>query len=109
VDVLALVVEPCDLWSPIDAQVAAEALLSPDLDDQEWEETYEAKLAAQVALLSTKRHRSRLARLVGYVEAQLPWPAFPVASRIVADACGCFRRDRALRAHLSAFLLVDVL
>jgi hypothetical protein len=111
VDALALVVDPCDLWNPLELQRADAALSSLDdeLDDEAWEAARAAVLAAEVERLASKHHRSRLVRLVGYVEAQLPWPEFPHASNVVADACERFRRDRAVRPQLAVCLLGDLL
>jgi hypothetical protein len=110
-DALALIVDPCDLWSPIELQLADAAVSSLDdeLDDEAWEAAHTAVLVEQVARLASKRHRSRLVRLVGYVEAQLPWPEFPRASRRLAEACERFRRDRTVRSQLAVYLLGDLL
>jgi hypothetical protein len=108
---LALALEPCDLWNPLELQRAEAALSSLDdeLDDEAWEAASAAVLGAEVERLASKRHRLRLVRLVGYVEAQLPSPEFPHASRLLAEACGQFRRDRKVRSQLAVYLLNDLL
>lgn len=105
---LAVAIEPSDLWSPAEAEVAGAALDAvpeDELDDERWD----AVVASEAELLATGRHRSRLVRLVGYVRRALPDPDYPRASVALAGACDAFQRDRAVRRRLAALLLTDAL
>jgi hypothetical protein len=108
---LSLAIDPFDMWSPVEAQIAEEvvARLPDELDDELWDVAHDGVIAAQARQLASARHRKRLVRLVGYVRSHLPVPDFPRASQALDEACANFQRERALRTRLAAFLLAEAL
>lgn len=102
-EVLALVVEPCDLWSLVEAVEAAEALASvPPAQCGE-------AVAAEASSRWTDDHRARLDLLVERVRRQLPVDGRPLASAALGSACDAYANDARVRDTLPALLLEDAL
>lgn len=105
-ETLALVLDPADLWSVLDAFAADRALAAipaPSLD---------AGRRLTVARAEAKRRwtplrERRLARLVRRVERQLPARRFGRASDALDRACEAFAADAELRLTVAALLLAD--
>lgn len=97
-DALALVVDPCALWSVREAEDAA-AVIDP-LDDDPT-----SIAAATVRRLWTGSHEQRLRYLAGRVREELPLERSPVASAALERACRRFARSRRSRRRLAALLL----
>ena len=110
-EVLALCLEATDLWSLVEAEAArrAVAAIPDELDEDEYEQRWQAVLEREAALLLTRRHRRRLALLVRRLSAELPFEEFPRASRAVDLACAAFERDPCVRSRLAAMSLGDTL
>jgi hypothetical protein len=102
-ETLALCLDPCAFWNPVEAAAADSALA--EAGDDEWESVFDA----EVDRLMTPQHDRRLVLLVGRVRAQLPVRGFRRASRALEAACDSFERDEAVRARLAAMLLEDAL
>jgi hypothetical protein len=85
-ELLASVMEPCDLWSVEDALLAEDELDTARLAEKRW----------------TEDHERRLALLVDRVAAHLP-PDARHAAAAVAD----FRRNGRVRHRLATLLLED--
>lgn len=101
-EVLALVVEPCDLWSLVEAVETAAALADPSSHRGE-------TVAAEASARWTDDHRARLDLLVERVRRQLPVDGRPLASAALAAACGAYSNDPRVRDTLPALLLEDAL
>lgn len=102
-EVLALVVEPCDLWSLVEAVETAAALVdAPPTRRGE-------AVAAEAASRWTDDHRARLDLLIERVRRQLPVDGRPLASAALAAACEAYAHDRRVRDTLPALLLEDAL
>lgn len=102
-EVLALVVEPCDLWSLVEAVETAAALAGvPSSRCGE-------AVAAEASSRWTDDHRARLDLLVERVRRQLPVDGRPLASAALAAACDAYANDPRVRDTLPALLLEDAL
>ena len=102
-DVLALVVEPCDVWSLVEAVETATALArAPSSRRGE-------AVAAEASSRWTDDHRARLDLLVERVRRQLPVDGRPLASAALAAACDAYANDPRVRDTLPALLLEDAL
>lgn len=108
VDALATAIPGEHLWSFIESGMAAVALdcVPDELEDDAYERVWTTVLEAQVSRLRTPWHDARLGRLVARVRSALPDPEFPIASRVLLDAC---ERLQELRKPLLAALLSDSL
>jgi hypothetical protein len=102
-ETLALCLDPCAFWNPVEAASVEAALASARDDD------WESVLDAEAGRLRTPQHDRRLALLVGRVHDQLPVHGFRRASRAIKAACDSFERDETVRAGLAAMLLDDAL
>jgi len=102
-ETLALCIDPCALWSALEADAADTALVAAG--ENEWD----VVLASESARLGTPQHERRLVLLVGRVRAQLPVLGFRRVSRAIAGACDSFGRDERVRARLAWMLLGDAL
>jgi hypothetical protein len=85
-EVLASLIEPCDLWSIEDAMLAEDELDVSRLAEKRW----------------TDDHDCRLTLLVDRVGARLP-----EGSRVAAAAVGEFRKSARIRGRLAGLLLED--
>ena len=103
VEVLALVVEPCDLWSLVEAVETAAAL--DHIPPTRRRET----VAAETSSRWTDDHRARLDFLVERVGRQLPVGGRPLATAALAAACDAYANDPRVRDTLPALLLEDAL
>jgi len=102
-EVLALVLEPCDLWSLVEAVETAAALAGiPSTRRGE-------AVAAEASSRWTDDHRARLDLLVERVRRQLPVDGRPLASAALAAACDAYANDPRVRDTLPALLLEDAL
>ena len=102
-EVLALVVEPCDLWSLVEAVETAAALAGiPPTRHGE-------AVAAEASSRWTDDHRARLDLLLERVRRQLPVAGRPLASAALAAACDAYANDERIRDTLPALLLEDAL
>lgn len=102
-EVLALVVEPCDLWSLFEAAETAAALAAiPPI-------RYGEAVAAEASSRWTDDHRARLDLLVERVRRQLPVDARALASATLAAACAAYANEPRVRDTLPALLLEDAL
>lgn len=102
-EVLALVVEPCDLWSLLEAVETAAALAGvPSTRRGE-------AVAAEASSRWTDDHRARLDLLIERVLRQLPVDGRPLASAALAAAREAYAHDRRVRDTLPALLLEDAL
>jgi len=92
-----------------EATIVDEALmaLDDDLDEEEFARAWDATVEREAARLVTDEHRDQLARLVGRLEARLPYPELPVASELLRVACADFRRYAGVRYDLAVWLLGD--
>lgn len=111
VEVLALALEAGGLWGVVESAQLETALrgLPEERDDEEYEEHWEAIVAAEAKRLANRWHKRRLAELVGRLASQLPFSDYPAASAALASACAAFERDRGVRVRLAAALLADSL
>lgn len=105
---LATAIPGEDVWSVVESAVAAGALgaIPDELDDDEYERRWTEVLDEQVSRLGTPWHDARLDALAGRLRRALPDPEFPVASRVLLDAC---ERLDELRGPLLRELLSDSL
>lgn len=102
-EVLALVVEPCDLWSLGEAVETAAALAAiPPI-------RYGEAVAAEASSRWTDDHRARLDLLVERVRRQLPVDGRALASAALAAACAAYANEPRVRGTLPALLLEDAL
>jgi hypothetical protein len=85
-EVLATLIDPCDLWSVEDAVLAEDEVDVAQLADARWSDD----------------HERRLEVLVERVAARLPHDA-----RVAAAAVAEFRKDARVRRRLAALLLED--
>jgi hypothetical protein len=108
-ETLAVVLDPCDLWSLFESYGTYEALADLDvsLDEDDYASLGTATLAAEVERLTTDWHRERLAELVRRVRDQLPLETHAAASAMLAGACEAFEADERLRMRLASMLLDD--
>ena len=110
-EVLALALDPTDLWSIAEATVTDDALAQiPEvLDDDAYEVVWTATIEAEATRHWSPRHERRLVRLVNRVRAQLPVAApSGTASVAIAEACcAALERDPEVRPRLAALLLAD--
>ena len=102
-EVLALVVEPCDLWSLVEA-VETAAALAGIASTRRGE-----AVAAEALSRWTDDHRTRLDFLVERVRRQLPVDGRPRASAALVAACDAYANDPRVRNTLPALLLEDAL
>lgn len=111
VEALALALEAGDLWGLVETAQLETALrdLPEELDDEEYEQHWDAIVAAEAKRLARRWHKRRLAELVGRLASQLPFSDYPAASAALALACEAFEHDRGVRARLAAALLGDSL
>lgn len=102
-EVLARVVEPCDLWSLVEATETAAALAGiPPTRCGE-------AVAGEASSRWTDDHRARLDLLVERVRRQLPLDGRPLASAALGAACAAYASDARVRDTLPALLLEDAL
>ena len=102
-EVLALVVEPCDLWSLFEAMETAVALAGiPPTRRGE-------AVATAASSRWTDDHRARLDLLVERVRRQLPLDSRPLASAALVAACAAYANESRVRDTLPALLLEDAL
>lgn len=95
-ETLACVLEAGDVWSLVESGAADTAI-----DDD--------TLARQAKHMAARKHRKRLARLVGRLAAFEPCACHPRAWEAIAAACASFERDRGLRERVLVVLLTDSL
>lgn len=109
-EALSLCLDGDRLWSTADGAEADLAIAAiPDWADDELYDRRWAEILWRTAdRLWTDWHRRRLARLVGRVEAQLPFVGFPRASGAIAVACERCATDADFRRNLAAELLGDM-
>jgi hypothetical protein len=111
VEALAFVIDGRRLWGGEDGVVADRALMGLPgwLDDDEWEERWDAILEDVSRRLYDDRHHALLRSMVAEVARQLPLSAYPDASAVLAEGCARFEADPSLGPHVAARLLADVL
>jgi hypothetical protein len=105
---LAAVLEPCDLWSVVEAERAEEALDRVPQAEHD-EQFFAATITLQAGAMWSEAHTRRLELLVGRVRAQLPLDGRPLASSALAEACSAVERELGARLRLAALLLADTL
>jgi hypothetical protein len=107
-EALATAIPGEDVWSVVESAETAEALdaVPDELDDDEYERRWTEVLDQQISRLRTPWHDTRLDTLVARVRGALPDTDFPIASRVLLDAC---ERLAELREPLLAALLSDSL
>lgn len=110
-EVLAFAIEAGDVWSYLETceADAAVAAIDDELDDEEYEEHWNAVLAREAKRLATGEHRKRLARLVAQLAVFEPCECHPRAWEAIAAACAAFQRDREVRGRVLVMLLTDSL
>jgi hypothetical protein len=108
-ELLALVLDPTDVWSIAEAAAVDEALaLVPDfLDDDAYAILWDAAIELALRQSWSERHERRLARLVRRLQARVRPVDRPGASQLLTDACAAFEGDEKVRRRLAALLLVD--
>ena len=108
-ELLALVLDPTDVWSIAEAAEVDEALaLVPDfLDDDAYAVLWDAAIELALRQSWSERHERRLARLVRRLQARVHPVDRPGASQLLTDACAAFEGDEKVRRRLAALLLVD--
>lgn len=108
-EMLALVVEPTDLWNVAEATEINEAFACiPDfVDDDVYEVLWNAAVEREFSRSWSERHERRLFRLVRRVHRQLKFVESGAARELVAGACAAFDRDQGVRRKLAALLLAD--
>jgi hypothetical protein len=99
------------LWDDGEGELADRALaaLPGWLDEDEWEERWDAILGGIAERLYGSWHERRLARMVEEVRGQLPLASHPAASAMLAAGCSCFGAGRGVGLRIAARLLADVL
>jgi hypothetical protein len=105
-ETLALVLDPADLWSVLDAFAADRALAAIPPQSMDAERRFAVARAEAKRRWTLLRER-RLSRLVRRVERQLPLGAFGRASEALSRACEAFDGDAELRLTVAALLLAD--
>jgi SEC-C motif len=108
-EMLALVVEPTDVWSIAEATAMNEAFeCIPDSFDEVYEVLWDAALRLELSRSWSERHERRLSRLVRRLHGQLKLVESAAARELLHDACVAFERDEHVRRRLAAMLLADL-
>jgi hypothetical protein len=108
-EVLALVVDPLDLWSIAEAITADAALACvPDsLDDDAYTVAWNGVIELVVSRSWSERHERRLSRLVQRVHGQLTFVESAAARDLLTEARAAFEREENVRRKLAGLLLTD--
>jgi hypothetical protein len=108
-ETLALVLDPIDLWSIVEAAGADDVLVQiPDfLDDDAYAVLWDATVERRVKRSWSPRHEGRLRRLVRRLQARAEALDNARAAELLRGACAAFDSDLTVRRRLAVLLLAD--